>query len=63
MKPTEKKRWNIGTEVIMILLALLFLSPFYFLLANSVKSFGEILSDAASWPKVFMWSNYSTALN
>lgn len=49
MKPTEKKRWNIGTEVIMILLALLFLSPFYFLLANSVKSFGEILSDAASW--------------
>lgn len=61
MKPTEKKRWNIGTEVLMILLALLFLSPFYFLLANSVKSFGEILSDAASWPKVFMWSNYASA--
>ncbi|WP_379163601.1 carbohydrate ABC transporter permease [Paenibacillus sp. sgz5001063] len=61
MNAKSKSRWNIGIEVIMILLALLFLSPFYFLLANSVKSFGEILSDAASWPQHFMWSNYSNA--
>lgn len=61
MNAKSKGRWNIGIEVFMILLALLFLSPFYFLLANSVKSFGEILSDAASWPEVFMWSNYSNA--
>lgn len=61
MNAKSKSRWNIGTEVLMILLAILFLSPFYFLLANSVKSFGEILSDAASWPEVFQWSNYSKA--
>ncbi|AIQ56361.1 carbohydrate ABC transporter permease [Paenibacillus borealis] len=61
MNAKSKSRWNIGIEVIMILLALLFLSPFYFLLANSVKSFGEILSDAASWPQTFMWSNYTNA--
>lgn len=61
MNAKTKSRWNIGIEVIMILLALLFLSPFYFLLANSVKSFGEILSDAASWPQTFMWSNYTNA--
>ncbi|MEK4853494.1 carbohydrate ABC transporter permease [Paenibacillus sp. FSL H7-0756] len=61
MNAKTKNRWNIGIEVIMILLALLFLSPFYFLLANSVKSFGEILSDAASWPQSFMWENYANA--
>lgn len=61
MNAKAKGRWNIGIEVIMILLALLFLSPFYFLLANSVKSFGEILSNAASWPQEFVWSNYSNA--
>ncbi|MEK3902446.1 MULTISPECIES: carbohydrate ABC transporter permease [unclassified Paenibacillus] len=61
MNAKTKSRWNIGIEVMMILLALLFLSPFYFLLANSVKSFGEILSDAASWPQTFMWSNYTNA--
>ncbi|MBY9078540.1 carbohydrate ABC transporter permease [Paenibacillus sp. HN-1] len=59
MTEKKKSRWNFGTEIVMILLALLFLSPFYFLLANSVKSFGEILSDAASWPQHFNWSNYS----
>lgn len=49
------------TEIVMILIALLFLSPFYFLFANSVKSFGEILSNAASWPTTFVWENYSKA--
>lgn len=61
MNAKTTSRWNIGIEVVMILLALLFLSPFYFLIANSLKSFGEILSDAASWPQSFMWSNYVSA--
>ncbi|MCM3783324.1 carbohydrate ABC transporter permease [Neobacillus mesonae] len=54
-------RRPIITEIVMILIALLFLSPFYFLFANSVKSFGEILSDAAAWPTTFIWDNYSRA--
>lgn len=41
MKTEGKGKWNYGLEIIMILLGLLFLSPFYFLLANSVKSFGK----------------------
>ncbi|MDF9845334.1 MULTISPECIES: carbohydrate ABC transporter permease [unclassified Paenibacillus] len=61
MKTEGKGKWNYGLEIIMILLGLLFLSPFYFLLANSVKSFGEILSNAAAWPSEFVWSNYSQA--
>jgi raffinose/stachyose/melibiose transport system permease protein len=45
----------------MILVALLFLAPFYILLVNSVKSLAEILTNAAGWPEVFKWSNYKEA--
>src|SRR5690606_10740064 len=45
----------------MILVSLAFLAPFYFLLVNSVKPFGEIMSDAASWPQVFQLENYARA--
>ncbi|WP_379159928.1 carbohydrate ABC transporter permease [Paenibacillus sp. sgz5001063] len=48
-------------ELLMIVLALVFLVPFYFLLANSVKSYSEILSDSAAFPSVFQWSNYTGA--
>jgi raffinose/stachyose/melibiose transport system permease protein len=46
-------------EIAAILLALIFLSPFYLVLTNSVKSLKEILVDAASFPLVFQWSNYA----
>ncbi|ASA24236.1 sugar ABC transporter permease [Paenibacillus donghaensis] len=46
-------------EIAAILLALVFLSPFYLVLTNSVKSLKEILVDAASFPQVFLWENYS----
>jgi len=49
----------IGVEALAILLALLFLSPFYFVLVNSVKSLGEILVDAASLPRKYLFENYS----
>lgn len=42
-----------------LLLALLFLSPFYFVLVNSVKELGEIMVDAASLPEKYLWSNYN----
>lgn len=51
----------LAAEIITGLIALLFLSPFYFLFVNSVKPFGEIMSDSASWPKVFQWENYAKA--
>lgn len=49
------------TEIIMGIVALVFLSPFYFLFVNSVKPFGEIMSDSASLPKVIQWENYAKA--
>ncbi|WP_458120286.1 carbohydrate ABC transporter permease [Paenibacillus sp. Z6-24] len=48
-------------EIVVILLGLVFLIPFYFLIINSVKSFGDILSNSASWPQQFVWSNYVEA--
>lgn len=58
---SKQRGRNVFTEVMMALVALIFLAPFYFLLANSVKTFGEILTNAASWPEKFNWSNYSKA--
>ncbi|MGG4219040.1 carbohydrate ABC transporter permease [Paenibacillus jamilae] len=57
-------RYRIGTwatELVMILVALVFLVPFYFLFVNSVKSFGDLLTDSAAWPQTFVWSNYVRA--
>ncbi|MGW8958605.1 carbohydrate ABC transporter permease [Paenibacillus sp. NPDC055715] len=58
------KRYRAGTwvtELVMILVALIFLVPFYFLFVNSVKSFGDLLTDSAAWPQTFVWSNYAKA--
>ncbi|QTH43143.1 carbohydrate ABC transporter permease [Cohnella sp. LGH] len=49
----------LSLEAACYLLGLLFLVPFYFVLSNSVKSFSDLLSNAASWPQSFVWSNYS----
>ncbi|MEK5060594.1 carbohydrate ABC transporter permease [Paenibacillus shunpengii] len=58
------KSYRVGTfitEIMMILLALIFLVPFYFLFVNSVKTFGDLLTNAAAWPQAFEWSNYQRA--
>lgn len=43
------------------LLAILFLTPFYFTAANSLKSFGEIMRNASALPEQLVWENYSLA--
>ncbi|MDF9843123.1 MULTISPECIES: carbohydrate ABC transporter permease [unclassified Paenibacillus] len=50
---------HFALEIAAILLALVFLSPFYLVLSNSVKSLKEILLDAASFPAVYHWDNYA----
>lgn len=64
METTKRYRstW-MAAEVLLILGGLVFLVPFYFLIVNSVKSFGEILTDAAGWPQMFQWANYAEAWN
>ncbi|TNJ66676.1 carbohydrate ABC transporter permease [Paenibacillus hemerocallicola] len=46
-------------EVLALALALLFLAPFYFVVVNSVKSFGDLLVNSASLPKSLHFENYS----
>ncbi|MEH7418353.1 carbohydrate ABC transporter permease [Neobacillus drentensis] len=48
-------------EIFAILLALVFLVPFYYLISNSLKPFAEILSNTSALPKVFMLDNYINA--
>ncbi|MDQ0196452.1 carbohydrate ABC transporter permease [Paenibacillus wynnii] len=62
----ETSRYRLSTfilEFAAILLALIFLSPFYLVLTNSVKGLREILVDAASFPQVFKWGNYAEVWN
>jgi raffinose/stachyose/melibiose transport system permease protein len=46
-------------EVLGILIALLFLVPFYFVIVNSLKSFSEILMDASNLPSKLYFGNSS----
>jgi raffinose/stachyose/melibiose transport system permease protein len=46
-------------EIIGIILGVVFLIPFYFVAVNSVKSFAEILLDAAAFPKEILFANYA----
>jgi len=62
MEAAYKKKAGIAAvELAMIAIGLLFFIPFYFLFVNSVKSFSELLTNAASWPSYFQWSNYARA--
>ncbi|QPC45805.1 carbohydrate ABC transporter permease [Mangrovibacillus cuniculi] len=56
-----RNKYTIGTlglEVVGIVVGLIFLIPFYFVLINSVKSFSEILLNAAALPKEVLFANY-----
>jgi raffinose/stachyose/melibiose transport system permease protein len=58
----KKRNYKVTiAEIIVIFFALLFLAPFYFVVINSLKPFGEILKSAASLPKKLTWGNYSNA--
>lgn len=60
MEPAQKYNARLlALEIAGILAALLFLVPFYFVLVNSVKSFGDLMRDSAGWPEAFRWDNYT----
>ena len=48
-------------EIVVLLIALMYLAPFYFIISNSFKPFKDILLDAASWPVNFTVNNYTKA--
>ncbi|GAE09073.1 multiple sugar ABC transporter, membrane-spanning permease protein MsmG [Paenibacillus sp. JCM 10914] len=61
MKKPSMSPSAIVLQIVMVIVALIFLSPFYFLLVNSVKSLGDIMVDAANWPTAFHFDNYVKA--
>lgn len=46
-------------ELLGLLLGLLFIVPFYFVIVNSVKSFGDLLVNSANLPQSLHFENYS----
>jgi raffinose/stachyose/melibiose transport system permease protein len=48
-------------EIAGILLAALFLVPFYFVVVNSMKTFGELVTNSANLPHSFYFDNYMKA--
>lgn len=59
MEETRYRGGLLLLEIVVILFAVLYFVPFYFVLVNSVKSFGDVMRNTAGWPEVFMWSNYA----
>ncbi|WP_088042792.1 carbohydrate ABC transporter permease [Bacillus sp. EAC] len=58
----EKYTFNLfSLEILAILIALVFLVPFYYVLVNSFKSFSDILSNTSALPKSLDISNYKEA--
>lgn len=48
--------------ILTLALGVVILSPFYFVLINSVKSYSEIVLDAAAFPQGFMISNFGAGI-
>lgn len=51
----------IGLSLATALLALLFMTPFYLVFVNSLKSFGDVLRNAAGLPQPVVFENYQLA--
>ena len=61
MKTSSLHFGQILLTLILIAVAIVFLFPFYFVLVNSIKSYGEIVKDAGAFPMRIAWENYATA--
>jgi raffinose/stachyose/melibiose transport system permease protein len=58
------KRYGITVlilEIVALCITVLFIVPFYFVLVNSFKSFADVLTNTAGWPKIWLWTNYAKA--
>lgn len=58
---THKNRKRIrllAVEILMILIALVYIYPVYLMFMNSVKPFGEVVADVIKLPGKIEWQNY-----
>ena len=64
IKKTEKLNvGKIALGVIGIALGALFLSPFYIIIINSLKTKKELFTSVLSFPKIFTLNNYKAAFD
>lgn len=63
MEGTKNVPLKIIATVLKILLAVLFLFPFYILVVNSLKTRKEIFTNTLAFPQIPQFSNYSRALD
>lgn len=59
MTTNHNKAGKIILEVILVLLSLLFLYPLFLTIINSLKSFGEVMTDVIALPHKLTFSNYA----
>lgn len=59
----KKKMKLILTEIIMILVALIYIYPVFLMFINSVKPFGEVVADVIALPKVLEFQNYKDVID
>ncbi|WP_238653324.1 carbohydrate ABC transporter permease [Paenibacillus piscarius] len=59
MTTKPNKAGKIILEVVLVLLSLLFLYPLFLAVINSLKSFGEVMTDVIALPKQINFSNYA----
>ncbi|MGO4369423.1 carbohydrate ABC transporter permease [Paenibacillus sp. 2TAB19] len=55
----QGKAGRIVLEIVMVLLSLVFLYPLFLAINNSLKSFGEVMTDVVALPKKLVFENYS----
>lgn len=63
-RPLRPNRYGLRlgmTELVAILLGLLYLVPFYYVIVNSFKSMAEIFTNTSALPSVWLTSNYIEA--
>jgi raffinose/stachyose/melibiose transport system permease protein len=56
---SSSKAGRVVLEIVMALLSLLFLYPLFLTIINSLKSFGEVMTDVVALPKQLVFENYS----
>ena len=55
----QAKAGRVILEIVMVLLSLVFLYPLFLAIINSLKSFGEVMTDVVALPKHLVFANYS----
>lgn len=63
IKPSHGGRFGLHPlEIIMVLAALVFVYPLFLVVVNSLKTFGEVMSDVVALPRQLQWRNYQNVI-